>query len=288
MRTTGIDATPLTTISPSGDTLIVADSVDLTWSGGIAQGRTLLQITPSMRRRPLGPDLSLAPIDTLPTGQNRFTYRPLERGMSYFWRVLFLDSAGCGEWSDLAGFSVQPTDAVSLQPLSPLNGFTSASSSQLLRFTASEEFPECSVQLSELRADGSVSEPVTVAAEASGEARFTDLAEGKTYFWRVIGRGSDVDTSCVFMFRVQRATSTHQEPIDAARIAARDGILSIHSPNRLRWVAVVDLLGRITYLQRGVDATDLQCPIPESAGIWCGVLICDVSGRVTHHSLLCR
>ncbi|MEY3387177.1 MAG: hypothetical protein RIR53_1988 [Bacteroidota bacterium] len=275
-------------LEPDVDTLIAADSVRLSWRVPSPFGKILLQRTASLRGPTNGIDLTQVRLDTVDAATSTYTYAPLERGMTYFWRVMYLDSLASGPWSPLMGFATPPPDGQALMPISPVNGSTSADLPVRLAFTTSSEPDDYVVQISELRQNGIVTAPMTLPVVDAGELRVSELNDGSTYFWRVIGTGSDADTGHVAMFRIQRTSSLRDAQPLQIDIAYDGEFVKVRSKAPLRSVALVDLLGRVTLLDIDQGAMEVIRPLPEHGALWQCVVVTDVRGNVIGRPIVRR
>ena len=278
-------------LEPDVDTLIAADSVRLSWRVPSPFGKILLQRTSSLRGPTNGIELTQVRLDTVDAATSTYTYAPLERGMTYFWRVMYLDSLASGPWSSLMGFATPPPDGQALMPISPVNGSTSADLPVRLAFTTSSEPDDYVVQISELRQNGVITAPMTLPVVDAGELRVSELNDGSTYFWRVIGTGSDADTGHVAMFRVQRSTSTREhDDVYAKALTTEciDGQLRIRCDEAPRHISYVDVRGRVYPTSFDWDGQAALCHPALLTLAWYAVRVTLADGREAVAAQPCR
>jgi len=173
-------------------------------------------------------------------------------------------------------------------PIMPLNGSTQTASTARLTFTTSDQFRDYAVQVSQQRSDGSYSETVSTVADLSGEMLLTDLREGSTYFWRVTGTGSDSDSGCIFMFRVEGASSAVDRRASGCTVICQDGLITIEADDVIKGVSVVDLSGRLCSLDVGHGIRRLQRPLAMALTGWIGAVVRLANGQSGFYPAICR
>ncbi|HBB26634.1 MAG TPA: hypothetical protein DCZ59_10240 [Bacteroidetes bacterium] len=287
-RTLPVADERIITTRPNGDTAAYNGSVELYWTPTRPEDKTLLQLTTPIRGPLIGIDLSMTEIDTIAPLQGMLRRNGLQTGTSYFWRVLQLDETSSTKWSALQGFSTPAEAGQALMPVMPPNGTTQRASAARLTFTTSDEYRDYVVQVRQQRSDGSYAEAISIVADPAGEVLLTDLREGSAYFWRVIGTGSDSDTGCVFMFRVEGASSAADVPATASTVRCQDGLITIEADDVITGVSVVDLSGRLRSLDVGHDIRSLQRPLVMSLTGWIGVVVRLANGQSSFHPAICR
>ncbi|MBU3699423.1 MAG: hypothetical protein FGM33_05350 [Candidatus Kapabacteria bacterium] len=270
-------------LEPEADVFIQGDSIRLSWKAPRPLGKILVQVTPSVRGPINGVDFTQVRLDTVDAAIEGYDYGPLEQGMTYFWRVLYLDTASSSPWSPLMGFATPPSDGQALMPMGPINGRTITELPVRLAFTTSPDIIDYEVQLSQLIMGRVITSPISVPVADPGEILFDDLTDGATYFWRVIGKGSDLDTGHVAMFRVQRSTSarTRTDPTaEGLTMECIDGQLRIHCTEPPSHVDYFDMRGRMlsaTYLW---DGQAISCDPPPSTLGWFAVRLVLADGSI--------
>lgn len=273
---------------PNGDTSVIAERVELSWTPVRPQDKTLLQLMTPARGPLNGIDFSVVIIDTVAPSHSALRRDKLQLGTSYFWRVLQLDETSSTQWSALQGFSTRAMAGQALMPVTPRNGSALTASATRLTFTTSDQFADYAVQVSERRSDGQLADAIRIAADPSGEALLSDLREGSTYFWRVIGTGSDSDTGCVFMFRVEGASSAPDESVKGCTVACQDGMITIEADDVIAGVSMVDLTGRLRSMEVVANVRSMQRPMAMSLNGWLGAVVRLANGQTSFHPVICR
>lgn len=273
---------------PNGDTVAFGGSVELSWIPARPQDKTLLQLMMPMRGPLVEVDFSRIEIDTIGSWQSMLRRSGLQPGTSYFWRVLQLDETSSTKWSALQGFATPPMAGEALMPIMPPNGSTQRASAARLTFTTSDEYRDYVVQVRQQRIDGSYAETISIVADPSGEVLLTDLRQGSTYFWRVIGTGSDSDTGCIFMFRVEGASSAADARASACTVICQDGMITIEAEDGIKGASVVDLSGRLCSLDVGQGNRRVQRPLAVALTGWIGVVVRLANGQSGFYPVICR
>lgn len=273
---------PLTapeTIDPNNvDNIDARDSVSLSWTTVPDATVYHLQITAGSTF-----DTPTINVSTLkPT----YSFKELQPGTMYSWRVKAENDHVVSPWSDTARFITVPQSTTALVPLWPRIATEDEPLTGTCRFTIGSEFEHYDVQFARTPAFDTLEQSFSTT---SNTVDYLALKHDTRYFWRVVGMRKDSSTKTgpfSFFTTIREASGVDDEQNAAIVIRfLNNGLLVTSSNNEAFTVHVSDILGReLARGSVGGNSTEML-PLPSGYRTLFVLLTNGRSGRVLHRTL---
>lgn len=213
----------------------------------------------------------------------------LTANRTYYWRVRTYNPRGTGPYSSISAFRTA-SGAVSLtQPTlaSPSNAATNQPRNLTLRWNTVENADSYEVQVSETNTFSTLSFSQT--ALSNSNANFPNLAEGKTYFWRVRAKAGSTDSNWSGVWNFTTQGQTEANSLDVGLVgfwtmeegsgmslldqSGRNNHLALQNTTGASWVPGVEgsalsLNGNTNSFARVPHNSSLEIPNAVSMSAW--------------------
>ncbi len=253
------------TIAPKATGNVDTGNVRFTWTP--VQDAESYDIQVSTRSNFLRPEIT----STITAGTS-FTIPRLEPGTTYYWRVIGYSGSALGKWSDTASFVTTSRQSQALVPVTPVPGSEGVPTSGIFLYSTSSNYSSYRVLVG---TDPDIATPDFSFVSSIGTCSYSDLRNGTTYFWRVIGRnqaGEDTEGP-VASFTTVEAVSSVEDPLSAviSAFASESTIVVRSSDNStlIQSVDVSDLSGRrLSSWRRNTGLQQAIVPVQGSSGVY--------------------